>query len=127
MTNFIQQTNFTLQELVKLFEKSNTCACCYEKNNPGSGLPAGLLVNEIGVIFHTRGVDDEDHVFSESFLRRVMENDILYEGNRAAAYFYLRHPDAKINEETVTAIDSFEKDSRNAGIVNHVLGHLDVA
>ena len=128
MANFVRQTGYSREELFETFSKGEQGNFCCGKDSPGRGVPIGLVVNEIGVIFHTTDPDDEEHGTVEKFLTDLISNKAQYVGNRATAYFYLKHPNAVfVRKESQVLVDAYEHDPENSFSVERVLNTLQNA
>lgn len=116
-----RQTDYALSDLQEMLKESLSSL---GRQVPGtlcpglpSGLPAGLVCNEIGQIFLEAG-DDQKKTAEAELLRLLQGGN---DGLRSVAYFYLTRRDrAGLNSETREKIAAFEDEAKNADIIRSV-------
>lgn len=104
-----RQTDLTLEEMMKELRTQSGCHACH---SGGSGLPACLLTNEVGVMAKS------GDLAAEAFLCEILlcNNDMTM---RAISYAYLKDLPTK-QTGTEEAINVFVADPQNADVVRMV-------
>lgn len=114
MANFVRKTEHSREELFYFFDKGKLGNFYCKKESPGQGIPIGLVISEVGVIFLTTDLHDDEHAEVERFLTSIVSDRTQYERNRAKAFFYLRHPDAVfVCKESQSLVEEYEYDPDN--------------
>ena len=104
-----RQTDLTLEEMMKEMRTQSGCHSCH---SGGSGLPACLLANEVGVMAHN------GDLVAEAFLCELMigSNDMNL---KAISYAYIKNLPRK-QPGTDEAIKFFLAGPQNAEIIKFV-------
>ena len=113
--NFIErQTYLSLEKLEKLFKKGKTIPCedyIQSVNIPGthvsSGLPDGLVLSEIGVIFCNSEKGENEESKTKALLFEAI--DKKHEGLKIMALFFLLRNIHRLNNEEKTRLNIFIK------------------
>jgi len=122
----MRQTSYSREELFTIFKNGKQGNFCCGKDSPGQGIPIGLIVNEIGVLFLTTDWRDEEHGIVEKFLTNIVSDETQYMGNRTTAFFYLKHPSAiLVRKESQPIVDKFENNPINKIAVQDVLSKIE--
>ena len=115
-----RQTDLPTDYLISRATSKQSIGFCHGKDFPGARIPAGLALNELGVILHTTDSDVEKDE-AEKVLREVLSDTGQFMGNRATAFFYFKLPGASVSKETEQVVKDFENDPENAYAVDQVV------